>query len=426
MSERGLSLLLAGDALMTRPWSQEQDSSFLKLVETIQAADVAIVNLETVIHEFNGYAQADSGGVHMHSSPEIASELKWAGFDMLAHANNHAFDYGSTAVLETIEHAENAGLVIAGSGKDLQEARAPHYFDHAGARIALVAMASTFIPYGKASRSRPDLHGRPGLNPLTLLDVRWTVVLPRPVATFLRTIFRRVRRGFKDVDAGSFEFGASGCRVRFEAGRPRLFRGRRPLHGDRKANLDAISEAARKADLVVVSIHAHIQGRWLRDFAGEAIDRGAGVVFVHGPHRVGAIELRRGKPILYSLGDFVYETSYIAKFPSETYDTAGLDDEAGVPELLAARRSSRRVAADRAAFEGVVATLCVSAGKVERIRLHPVDLQFDAEGEGRGRPRVADASLGRQIIETIAKKSKRFGTEIRYDAARNFGEIECR
>jgi poly-gamma-glutamate capsule biosynthesis protein CapA/YwtB (metallophosphatase superfamily) len=425
MSE-SFSLLLAGDALITRPWSQETDPGFLGLVETIRAADVAIANLETVIHDFKGYAQADSGGIHMHSPREIARELKWAGFDILAHANNHAFDYGSTAVLETLEHVESAGLVVAGSGKDLQEARAPRYFDCAGGRIALVAMASTFIPYGKASRSRPDLHGRPGLNPLTLLDVRWTLVVPRPVATLLRAVGRRIRRGFKDVDAAAFELGIQQLRVRFEAGRPRFFRGRRPLLGDQNANLDAIAEAARNADVVVASIHAHIQGRWLRSFAAEAIDRGAEVVLVHGPHQVHGIELLRGKPIFYSLGDFVYETAYIAKFPSESYDRAGLDDKAGPGELLAAtRRSLDRGGAQRGTFEGTVATLLVCDGRIERIRLHPVDLQFDAGEARRGRPRLADAALGRKIIEAVAGQSKRFGTEVRYDAAKNVGEIEC-
>jgi poly-gamma-glutamate capsule biosynthesis protein CapA/YwtB (metallophosphatase superfamily) len=60
----------------------------------------------------------------MASPPSIAAELKWAGFDMLAHANNHAFDYGASGVLETIDHVERAGLVLAGSGPDLQRARA--------------------------------------------------------------------------------------------------------------------------------------------------------------------------------------------------------------------------------------------------------------------------------------------------------------
>ena len=103
---REISLLLAGDALLTRPWSHVRDADFLGLIEEIRGADVAIANLETVIHEFKGHAQADSGGTYMASPPQIAAELKWAGFDMLAHANNHAFDYGESGILETLEHAD--------------------------------------------------------------------------------------------------------------------------------------------------------------------------------------------------------------------------------------------------------------------------------------------------------------------------------
>ena len=53
----------------------------------------------------------------MASPPHIAAELKWAGFDMLAHANNHAFDYGAVGILETAEHAEREGLIMPDRGK---------------------------------------------------------------------------------------------------------------------------------------------------------------------------------------------------------------------------------------------------------------------------------------------------------------------
>ena len=62
---REIRLLLAGDALLTRPWSHVRDAGFLGLIEEIRDADVAIANLETVIHEFKGHAQADSGGTYM-------------------------------------------------------------------------------------------------------------------------------------------------------------------------------------------------------------------------------------------------------------------------------------------------------------------------------------------------------------------------
>ena len=114
----------------------------------------------------------------MASPPHIAAELKWAGFDMLAHANNHAFDYGAAGILETAEHAEREGLIIAGSGQDLQRARAPQYVQCDGAKVALVAMAADFVSYGRASYSRPDLHGRPGINPLRVVSERSMTLRP--------------------------------------------------------------------------------------------------------------------------------------------------------------------------------------------------------------------------------------------------------
>ena len=133
---REITLLLAGDALIARPWSHVREADFLGLIDEIRAADVAIVNLETVIHDFKGHAQTDSGGTYMASPPHIAAELKGVGFDMLAHANNHAFDYGAVGILETAEHAEREDLIIAGSGQDLQRAHGPQYVECGGTRVA--------------------------------------------------------------------------------------------------------------------------------------------------------------------------------------------------------------------------------------------------------------------------------------------------
>src|SRR5262245_1229102 len=95
--ERSLSLFLAGDAMLVRPWSGVAAPAFHALVERMRAADVTILNLETVIHGFDdtpgAYAQADSGGSWAASPPVIAQELAWAGVNMLGHANNHSFDY---------------------------------------------------------------------------------------------------------------------------------------------------------------------------------------------------------------------------------------------------------------------------------------------------------------------------------------------
>ena len=64
-----------------------------------------------VLHDFEGYGQADNGGMHLSARPRMAHELAWAGVDMVSGANNHAFDYGSTGVLDTTRSVAEAGLV---------------------------------------------------------------------------------------------------------------------------------------------------------------------------------------------------------------------------------------------------------------------------------------------------------------------------
>lgn len=398
-----LSLFLAGDALITRPWSHVKDPSFLRLVDEIRAADVSITNLETVIHAFKGYAQAQSGGTYMASPPEVADELKWAGFDMLAHANNHSFDYGSTGVLETIEHAERAGLVLAGSGKDLQAARAPRSIRCNGGVVALVAMASDFIPYGKASFSRPDLPGRPGLNPLAVTGGNRAILVPATVRKRLQPLTRLGLR-FRTSD----HYG--------------LVTGFRVSEADLRANLDAIATAATKADVVVASVHAHRQGPWLTTFAHQAIEHGAAIVFIHGPHKVKAIELFKGRPIFYSMGDFVYEAPHITRFPAETYEQRGLPPDAAFAQLAATRSPAAKLDR-RQTYEGLAAEITLAQGAVTRLRLIPLDLQFHAASEDRGRPRLAAPALGRDIIARAVKASKPFGTRILWREESGCGEV---
>jgi poly-gamma-glutamate synthesis protein (capsule biosynthesis protein) len=193
---------------------------------------------------------------------------------------------------------------------------------------------------------------------------------------------------------------------------------------DLQANLDAISAAASNADVVIASVHAHTQGQWLTKFSHQAIEHGACAVFVHGPHEVRGIELYHRKPIFYSLGNFVYEIEHIRRFPAEEYERLGLASDASVSELRSAKaKLVTGLSRERSNFEGMVASISISAGNVIGIRLIPTDLQFDSEGEGRGRPQLACRELGKKIIEKLIEDSWEYGTQIRYDPMIECGEV---
>ena len=83
---------------------------------------------------------------------------------------------------------------------------------------------------------------------------------------------------------------------------------------------------------VVVSLHAHEQGAtkeapagFIGVFARRMIDEGADVVVGHGPHLLRGMEIYRGKPIFYSLGNFVGQNELTYKLPSDSYETFRVD-----------------------------------------------------------------------------------------------------
>ena len=404
MAPGEVSLFLAGNSVITRPWSHVPDESFLRLIEVVRAADASVTNLETVIHEFNGFAQADCGGSYMTSPPRIAAELKWAGFDMVAHANNHCFDYGSTGILETINHVESAGLVLAGSGRDLQNARAPRYVRRKGRVVALVAMATDFIPYGKASYARSDVAGRPGLNPLRVSGGKPAIIVTERMRRRLEPLARiglRLRTG-----------NHFGIRWGFKIDPDHL-----------EGNLKAISEAASKADIVVASVHAHRQGPWLQKIARHSIERGASLVFIHGPHEIRGIEIFNGRPVFYAMSDLVFLSPNTSRnFPPKLMKSGGLRQMRCSTKRPRAKLASPLLR-NRKSFEAFAALIGFTEQEVARIGLIPLDLQFDAIGESRGRPQLASPQLGREIIGRLATRSKRFGTRIVYDADSNRGQV---
>ena len=80
-----------------------------------------------------------------------------AGVDVVSLANNHALDYGVTALFETIEHARSAGLAVVGAGRDAAEAYAPALVDTDGGTVAVIGLSQVLSPGWAATADRPGL-----------------------------------------------------------------------------------------------------------------------------------------------------------------------------------------------------------------------------------------------------------------------------
>ncbi len=412
-----LSLAAAGDSLMTRRLSVYDEPRFVNLVNIIRSADVAFTNLEVLIHDFEPYPGAVSGGTWMRAGREILQDLKWAGFDMVSTANNHSLDYGIGGLISTIREVEKAGLTYAGTGMNLAEARAPKYLDHARGRVALLAASSSFHLSWMAGRQRSDMQGSPGLSGL-----RHHVEIT--VSDDTMDELRQVHRLMQGKTGGSDSLSFRGMRatpgsMSFVPG-DEVSVSTRPHEGDLEDICRRIGEARRQADWVVFSLHAHeniggdrhIPADFIPEACRKFIDAGADIVIGHGPHVIRGMEIHNGRPIMYSLGNFAYQNQTVRKLPQGYYDNYGLGPDDTPADGFDARVASTTRFGDPGYWETVVPVVRFEDWKLKSIELHPAVLGQGTERSQRGRPVLADADEAEKILTMLGDLSRPFNTEI--------------
>jgi len=172
-----------------------------------------------------------------------------------------------------------------------------------------------------------------------------------------------------------------------------------------------------------VSSHTHEGGadrftppEFFVTFAHEMIDAGADVVAASGPHILRGIELYKGKPIFYSLGDFIFQNETLLRQPPENYELLNIPRDSGVADFNDRRSNNGRTSfpADPYVFESVVAMPRFVAGKLTELKLYPITLGFNQPRPSRGRPALASPELGRKILDDLVKFSTPFGTRIEF------------
>ncbi len=174
--------------------------------------------------------------------PAALPAARRAGVEVASLANNHAFDQGPDGLLDAIANLRAAGLVPLGAGGSERRADAPRYVEVGGWRIGLVGVGQ-------------------------VLDPAWQVAVGDEVGTAVGHDLLRALR--------------------------------------------AIRRAERRADLVVVVIHWGVElDTEPRPYqvaqAHRMVEAGADVVFGHHAHRLQPMEVYRGRPIFYGLGNFVW------------------------------------------------------------------------------------------------------------------------
>ena len=421
-----ISVVASGDSLFTMRQSVHSEPEFMELVEIVRNADVSFTNHEMLLHDYEEdcYPSAQSGGTYTRAPPEIIEDLIWMGFDIVSTANNHSLDYMYGGLFSTKAYLEAAGVYHAGTGKDLQEARQPTYMDTPQGRVALIAASSSFAPLGRAGAARRDMHGRPGLNPLRY-DT-WFTVRPE---TLVKLKALEEEMDLPEVVQPEDEDTYYFMQKKFVIGED-VGMHSKPNKADMEGNLESIRDAARQADWVLFSLHAH-EGRWkdseqpadfIEAFARAAIDAGAHAVIGHGHHAMRGIEIRDGKPIFYSLGNFIFQNQTVQKMPADFYERYKLDPYGGTPadaydtRMKAPPRPGwpehKWFAFDEKYWISVIPYMWYEGDKLAKLVLYPIQLGQEKPRSQKGRPLLAKGELADKILGIMSKLSEPYGTKL--------------
>lgn len=411
-SKGPVTLALTGDSIITQRISPFKEPEFTGVIDLVRGADAAFTNLETLFHDYEAPPSHESGGTWMRTDPPILKDLVWSGFDLVSRANNHAGDFGPVGSQITSRYVREAGLVEAGVGNSLREAREAKFLETPRGRIALISAASTFTPSSRAGNTRGDMPARPGLSPLRFTTTY--IVTPERLADLKRVAAELSGQAAPAGD--TLNFGGR----RYVSG---------PVPGQRtepnKQDLEEIARVVRSAatlsDLVIVSLHCHeggvnrsVPADFIPIFARAMIDAGADVFVGHGPHVLRGVEIYKGKPILYSLANFIFQNETLLRMPADSYEEYSLGDAAQAADYLDARydKDRRSFPAEREYWDSVVATSKWEGRKLVELQLHPITLGYQTSRADRGRPRLAAGADAARILEMMTTRSKAFGATV--------------
>jgi len=346
------SVTLTGQS-MIRSDIRAHAPSEVPILQSLLKGDVIFTNFEaTIVDEKKGQSHLDGRFV---SPPEALAALQSFGFNLVSFSNNHAWDLKVPGIENTLEEAKRLNLAHAGTGNNIAEAAAPGYLHTPKGTVALVAMASGLIqPGGSATATRP------GVNEL------------------------RVENG-------------------------------KPNEEDSKRILQSIREARKRADLVIVYEHNHVFDKrfetimleelperleppdWLKKWTHAEIDAGADIIVMHGAPLLHGVEIYRGRPIFFDLGNFIFQAPPIDVLLDEPI-----------------------------VWEGAVAYVDFQGKKLRSIRFQPIKMNKIGQGQAdttdehtnnlflqtRGLPTPAAGEQAHYIIERLADLSRPFGTTI--------------
>jgi len=410
-----MTFTAAGDAIITkRLW---HNHSGIEPIKTFLAlGEARAVNLEAVLTDFDSFASSCSGGTWIGARPQAFDDLLEYGFNLFGTANNHTMDYSYGGLISTLEELDRRNVVHAGTGKNLYEASRPAYLDTPSGRVAMISICSSFNETARAGKQSQQLPGRPGLNPLRFS--KEYVVTPEQYNVLSEVAEQTLMNGQADImmkqgytaknRQGTLYFDG----LVFAKGEaPEKVTHVNPV--DMKRTTEGIEEALNAADYVIILAHSHEIGgtlpyepdKFFIEFCHGCIDCGASAVIGTGTHQLKPIEIYKGRPIFYSLGNFILQNEMVECLPPDFNEKYGYPSDVTAEEGLKRRGDygRRGLTACQENYHSVLPYWEIENARLERLTLLPIELGFDEQGSLKGLPSKGGADWTLRYLKQICK-----------------------
>jgi len=270
------SLILAGDVNLMNV--ADPEVPFRHVAAELHAADVALANLECCLHL---PAQRSHDAEGFFADPQVAgAALRLSGIHAVGVANN--VNYGWSNIAASIARLDEIGMLHAGAGPDLAAARAPAIVVRSGLCVGFVQRSSVYWPTDhEAHADSPGIAVLRGHTAYHVPNGRMAAGVPPANRPGIPPLI---------VTWADADYLAEFCKD--------------------------IAALRPQVDLVVASCHWGL-GReplqYMTEIARAAIDAGADIVMGHGPHFPLPVEIYKGRPIFYGLGNLTFNTGHLGR-----------------------------------------------------------------------------------------------------------------
>lgn len=329
--KRSIRITAVGDVLLGRGvgarikrQNKSYTSAFEEVVRYLRSGDVIFGNLEEPITDREiSLADHTNGGKFILKNPvEAFAALQYAGFNLFSLANNHILDFYGEGLGDTLNLLDKNGIAHAGAGENLALAREAGIIERNGFKVGLLAYTdmADILFKGDPNISFAAEAKKTGVAPRTMGYIREDILKSRPVV-----------------------------------------------------------------DILIVSLHWGVEGSSQTtpdqiECAHQIMDLGADIILGHHPHRFQGIEFYKGKPIVYSLGNFIFDQNDPQSQQSFIIDMKlgknGLEKMTAIPVKTVDKIRVARVTGAEA-LRQIVRLSSLSAKLKSRGRIQEDSLVFD-------------------------------------------------